>query len=118
MTERLEITKNAGKIIQLSFSKDGTILTVTTANGYFLGFLTSIPSLCAAHDNYAALLSSLTEMSVVDCVKNNMIVAKTNLEVEPSFMSLGGYHFAAGANSSVWFYRWRQPGFEGKLQVV
>jgi len=47
-----------------------------------------------------------------------MIVAKTNLEVEPSFMSLGGYHFAAGANSSVWFYRWRQPGFEGKLQVV
>ena len=118
VSERLEITKNAGKITQLSFSKDGTILSATTANGYFLGFLTQVPSLCAASDNYAALLSSLTEISIVDCVKNNMIVAKTNLDIEPTFMSLGGYHLAAGVNSSVWYYRWRQPGSEGKLQIV
>lgn len=38
--ERLEITKSAGKITQLNFSKDGTILSVGTANGYFFGFLT------------------------------------------------------------------------------
>lgn len=38
--ERLEITKSAGKITSLNFSKDGTILTVTTSNGYFFGFLT------------------------------------------------------------------------------
>jgi WD repeat-containing protein 19 len=91
---------------------------VTTANGYFLGFLTSIPSLYSAKDNYATLLSSLTEVSVVDCVKNNMIVAKMNLEVEPSFLTLGGYHLAAGANSSIWLYKWRQEGYEGKLQSV
>lgn len=47
-----------------------------------------------------------------------MIVAKTTLEVEPSFMSLGNYHYAAGANSQVWYYRWRQPGMEGKMQIV
>jgi cytosine/uracil/thiamine/allantoin permease len=116
--ERLEITKSAGRITQLNFSKDGTILTVTTANGYFFGFLTQVPSICSAFDNFAALLSSLTEISVVDCVKNNMIVAKTNLEIEPSFISLGSYHFAAGVNSSVYYYRWRQPGLEGKLQIV
>lgn len=108
--ERLEITKSAGKISQLNFSKDGTILTVTTANGYFFGFLTQVPSLCSSSDNYAALLSSLTEISVVDCVKNNMIVAKANLELEPSFIALGGYHFSAGSNSQVWYYRWRNPG--------
>jgi hypothetical protein len=60
----------------------------------------------------------LTEISVVDCVKNNMIVAKTTLETEPSFLTLGNYHFAAGVNSSIWYYRWRQPGMEGKLQIV
>ena len=38
--ERLEITKSAGRITQLNFSKDGTILSVTTSNGYFFGFLT------------------------------------------------------------------------------
>ena len=116
--ERLEITKSAGRITQLNFSKDGTILSVTTSNGYFFGFLTQIPSVCSASDNYAALLSSLTEISVVDCVKNNMIVAKATLDVEPSFLTLGNYHFAAGVNSSVWYYRWRQPGMEGKLQIV
>lgn len=116
--ERLEITKSAGRITQLSFSKDGTILSVTTSNGYFFGFLTQIPSVCSASENYAALLSSLTEISVVDCVKNNMIVAKTTLDTEPSFLTLGNYHFAAGVNSSIWYYRWRQPGMEGKLQIV
>jgi len=64
-------------------------MSVTTSNGYFFGFLTQVPSICSSSDNYAALLSSLTEISVVDCVKNNMIVAKTNLEMEPSFITLG-----------------------------
>jgi hypothetical protein len=74
-----------------------------------------VPSVCSANENFAALLSSLTEISVVDCARNNMIVAKATLDVEPSFLTLGNYHFAAGANSSIWYYRWRQPGFEGKL---
>ena len=80
--------------------------------------MTQIPSVCSANENFAALLSSLTEISVVDCSRNNMIVAKTTLDVEPSFLTLGTYHFAAGVNSSIWYYKWRQPGFEGKLQVV
>ena len=55
---------------------------------------------------------------MVDCSRNNMIVAKATLDVEPAFLTLGEYHFAAGVNSSIWYYRWRQPGFEGKLQIV
>ena len=105
--ERLEITKSAGKITELKWSKDGSILVVTTGNGYFFGFLTVIPSLCASYDSYAALLSSLTEVSVVDCVKNNMIVAKVDLDIEPTFLTMGSYHFAVGINNSIWYYRWK-----------
>lgn len=64
-------------------------MTVTTSNGYFIGFLTVVPSLCAASDTHAALLSSLTEISVVDCAKNNMIVAKASLDIEPTFLTIG-----------------------------
>lgn len=114
----MEIIKSAGKITDLHWTKDGSILTITTGNGYFFGFLTVIPSLCAASDTYAALLSSLTEVSVVDCSKNNMIVAKANLDIEPTFLNLGTYHFGVGINNSIWYYRWRNPGMEGKSQVV
>jgi len=75
----LEITKSAGKVTDLNWSRDGSIMTITTASGYFFGFLTVVPSLCSAHEANAALLSSLTEISIVDCSKNNMIVAKTNI---------------------------------------
>jgi hypothetical protein len=91
----------------MTWSKDGSIITLTTGSGYFFGFLTIIPSLCAASDTNACLLSGLTEISVVDCSKNNMIVAKGNLEVEPSFINIGPMHFGAGINNSIWYYRWK-----------
>lgn len=83
----------------MHWTGDGSIMTVATSNGYFLGFLTVIPSLCSAFDTYAGLLSSLTEVSVVDCSKNNQVVAKTDLEIEPTFMSLGVQHIAVGINN-------------------
>ena len=52
-------------------------------------------------------MSSLTEISVVDCVKNNMVVAKAELKIEPTFMNLGPVHFAVGINSSIFYYKWR-----------
>ena len=113
--ERLEITKSAGIITQLHWSKDGSIMTIATGNGYFFGFLTVIPSLCSAYDTYAGLLSSLTEISIVDCVKNNMIVAKANLDIEPTFLTIGPTHFAVGINNSIWYYKWRQEGDTNKM---
>jgi hypothetical protein len=41
--DRIEITKSSGKITKIDWTKDGSILTVTTSNGYFVGFLTVIP---------------------------------------------------------------------------
>lgn len=71
--------KSCGKITRIHWTSDGSILTIATSNGYFMGFLTVIPSLYSAFDQHAAILSSLTEVSVVDCAKNNMVVAKTEL---------------------------------------
>src|SRR4051812_16599991 len=93
-------------------------MTIATASGYFFGFLTIVPSLCSACDTYTALLSSLTEISVVDCARNNMIIAKCQLEIEPSFLNVGPLHFGVGMNNSIWYYRWRQPGMENKMQTV
>ena len=115
----MEITKSAGKITDLHWSKDGSIITITTGNGYFFGFLTVIPSLCSANNTYAALLSSLTEVSIVDTAKNNMIVAKADLDIEPQFLTLGTNHFAVGINNAIWYYRWRTPGItENKMHMV
>ena len=97
-----------GKVTKLDWTRDGSILTIATSNGYFCGFLTVIPSLISAHDTYAALLSSLTEVSVIDCHKGNICLAKTALEIEPSFLKLGPLHFAVGVNSTISYYRWRQ----------
>lgn len=106
-SERIEISRSCGKMSHMHWTKDGSILTIATVSGYFLGFLTVIPSLYSAHEHYAALLSSLTEISVVDCLKNNLVVAKANLDVEPTFLHLGPIHFAVGINSSIWYYKWR-----------
>jgi WD repeat-containing protein 19 len=80
-----------------------------------------IPQLYSAYDNYVALLSSLTEVSVVDTNQNNMVIAKTDLDLEPGFVNLGQQHFAVGINSSIWYYRWRADAFgstETKVSLV
>lgn len=48
VSDRIEITKSCGKITKIDWTKDGSILTVTTSNGYFVGFLTVIPQLYSA----------------------------------------------------------------------
>ena len=73
-------------------------MSVPTSQGYFIGFLTVVPQLYAAHKSYAALLSSLTEISVVDCARNNMMCGKAELEIEPQHVGIGPDHFAVGIN--------------------
>ena len=85
-------------------------MSVTTQMGYFLGFLTVVPQLYSAYKSYAALLSSLTEVSVIDCARNNMIIGKADLEVEPTHINIGPDHFSVGINDAVWYYRWRPIG--------
>ena len=94
----------------MHWTRDGSIMSVTTSMGYFLGFLTVVPQLFSAYRSYAALLSSLTEVSVVDCARNNMIIGKAELDIEPHHINIGPDHFAVGINDAVWYYRWRPIG--------
>ena len=94
----------------MHWTKDGSIISLTTSGGYFVGFLTVVPQLFSAHRNYAALLSSLTEVSIIDCARNNMIIGKADLEIEPHHINIGSDHFAVGINDGVWYYRWRPIG--------
>lgn len=112
--DRIEITKSCGKITKLFWTKDGSILTVTTSNGYFIGFLTVIPSLFSSFETHVALLSSLTEVSVIDCGKNNQIIVKVGLDIEPTFLRMGPIHFCVGINSAISYYKWRSS----KAKVV
>lgn len=108
--DRIDVQKSAGSITKMHWTKDGSIISVTTNSGYFLGFLTVVPQLFSAHRHYAAILSSLTEVSIIDCARNNMIIGKTELEIEPHHISIGPDHFAVGINDGVWYYRWRPIG--------
>lgn len=114
-SDRIDITKSSGTITQLHWTDDGSIMTITTSGGYFLGFLTVVPQLFSAYRQYAALLSSLTEVSVVDCSRNNMIIGKAELEIEPHHINIGPDHIAVGINDSVWYYRWRPIGANGDI---
>jgi hypothetical protein len=77
------VQKSAGTIMSLHWTKDGSVMSISTNMGYFLGFLTIVPQLYSSYRSYAALLSSLTEVSVIDCARNNMIIGKAELEIEP-----------------------------------
>jgi WD repeat-containing protein 19 len=108
--DRIDISKNSGQITQMHWTKDGSIISLTTSQGYFVGFLTVVPQLFSAYKSYAALLSSLTEVSIIDVARNNMIIGKAELEIEPHHINIGSDHFAVGINDGVWFYRWRPIG--------
>lgn len=108
--DRIDIQKSTGSITQMHWTKDGSIMSLTTSGGYFLGFLTVVPQLFAGYRQYVAMLSALTEVSVIDCARNNMIIGKTDLEIEPQHINIGPDHLAVGINDSVWYYRWRPIG--------
>jgi hypothetical protein len=41
--DRIDIQKSAGTITKMHWTRDGSIISVTTSSGYFLGFLTVVP---------------------------------------------------------------------------
>ena len=41
--DRIDFTKSSGSITEMHWTKDGTIMSISTNGGYFLGFLTVVP---------------------------------------------------------------------------
>lgn len=87
-TEQINLSSDIGKITRLEWTKDGQILSVSTSNGYLSGFLMIIPSLNSASYSHIAYLSSLSEVSIIDCQRQYLNVAKITLDIEPGFLGL------------------------------
>jgi len=68
-SEQISINADIGKITKLEWTRDGQILTISSSNGYLYGFLMIIPSLNASCFQNIAYLSSLSEISIIDCSK-------------------------------------------------
>nr|CAD7392000.1 unnamed protein product [Timema cristinae] len=95
-------------IEHLSWSKDGQLLALTTRGGSVHVFLSRLPMVHSVYASHLAILTSLTEISIyaydVDSKNKPALSATAELPVEPSWLSLGPYHCAAGLNNRAWFY--------------
>lgn len=93
-----------GYITDLQWSPDGQILTIATAAGNMYNFLVKMASLSAVSGTIVGYLSSLREMSVVDCSRRGRSV-DVPLTLEPTVIAVGPRHVAAGMNNKVYFHR-------------
>eukprot|EP00750_Incisomonas_marina_P015809 INCI18667.1.p1 GENE.INCI18667.1~~INCI18667.1.p1 ORF type:complete len:1397 (-),score=234.22 INCI18667.1:122-4312(-) len=94
-----------GQVDKVHWTLDGQILTVSTLLGRIYSYIAAMPVLNDHCENRVAFLSSLQEVSVTNVVdKKKPTVNILEVEVEPSFISLGPRHLAVGMNNRVWFY--------------
>jgi hypothetical protein len=105
--DKVELPYNAGRVITIHWMYDGQILTVATQSGNLYGYLMQMPSLSATFGSMAAVLNSLTEITILDGGAGGRILNTIRLEIEPQMMSMGSYHIGVASNSLVMFYRWR-----------
>eukprot|EP01012_Entosiphon_sulcatum_P034005 TRINITY_DN4306_c0_g1_i1.p1 TRINITY_DN4306_c0_g1~~TRINITY_DN4306_c0_g1_i1.p1 ORF type:complete len:1383 (+),score=422.30 TRINITY_DN4306_c0_g1_i1:301-4449(+) len=103
-SEKVELDNEFGTLLDLQWTEDGQILTVSSKHGYVYAFLTRIPVLNDTWGTRVLYLTSLRELCVKDFVLDEDI-ARIPIEIEPSFVSLGPNTAAVGMNNSLWYYR-------------
>lgn len=93
-------------IDRISWSNDGQLLGVCTRGGSLNVYVSYMPILTSVCAPKIAVLSSLTEISLYNYTsdKSKLIATPVALEIEPSFVAVGQFHFAAGMNNNIWFY--------------
>lgn len=73
--------QGVGKVSRMEFSNDGSLLLVTTMNGYAFGFMLSTNMLVASYNELTAVLGSLTEVSILACSSKKRGVAITTISM-------------------------------------
>ncbi|KAL9647005.1 hypothetical protein ABK040_013859 [Willaertia magna] len=104
IVDKYEIDNEYGALSRVEWTEDGQILTISSNNGNLYSFLTSIPALNDSHGTNVLILISLRELMIKD-EANDKMVAKFEINIEPSFVALGPEHVAVGMNNRVWYYR-------------
>jgi WD repeat-containing protein 19 len=93
-----------GRVCDLKWSPDGTILTIATESGNVYNFLAKMSVLNATSGTSIAYLSSLREASIMDSTKSKRTI-DIPLKLEPTFLALGPKYLAAGMNNKVYYHR-------------
>lgn len=109
--ESITLPENKGRPIKMTWSKNGQLLLVGTNYGYLLGYLTHLPRLFSYHQNKLALLSSFTLINLNYITDGKMDeLTSHNLDVEPSFLSIGSTHLVSGTNNYAYLYKFFENG--------
>jgi WD repeat-containing protein 19 len=106
-SDKIEMQYELGRVNKLHWTDDGQILTVLTSVGKLMNYLIIVPCLSSSYGTLASILTSLTEVTIFECVGGVRISNKVKIDSEPSSMALGPYHLAILMNTSAWFYRWK-----------
>lgn len=93
-----------GRVTDIGWSPDGTILTVGTDSGNVYNFLAKMSVLNAKYGTSIAYLSSLRDATIIDSEKKNRSI-EIPLKLEPTFLALGAKHLAAGMNNKVFYHK-------------
>ncbi|XP_072391731.1 WD repeat-containing protein 19 isoform X3 [Diabrotica undecimpunctata] len=101
----LTLAQESG-IDRIEWSCDGQLFGVCTKGGSLNVYVSYMPTLTSVCPPIIAVLSSLTEISLYNysADKSKLKPIIIPLEIEPSFIAVGHYYFAAGMNNSIWFY--------------
>jgi len=94
-----------GPVKKMVWTTDGQMLTVCTSAGLLLGFLMVIPNLFASYKNRIAFLTSLSDVSIIDCNQGTsdsdiVKITTVNLDNEPNQMALSKNHLAVVMNTN------------------
>ncbi|KAJ9458311.1 Intraflagellar transport protein 172 [Diplonema papillatum] len=105
-SDRFDLNNEYGALMNVDWTDDGQILTVSSRNGNIHTFLTRIPIM---HDSYGSKVLHLTSLREL-CIRSfssDSEIATIRVEIEPSFVALGPDHAAVGMNNCVWYYRYK-----------
>jgi WD repeat-containing protein 19 len=109
---------NGAQINKMHWTKDGQVLTVSTVSSNIMAFLMVVPTISAISGNLAAVLSSLTEVSIFECASYARPLATVRLENEPTLLALSSSHIAASQGPHLWLYAWSETDSKTSATVT
>lgn len=123
--DQFELKEEYGALDRVEWTEDGQILTVSSRSGSIYTFLTSFPVLNDSYKSRLLFLTSLSELCIKDIVTEE-IVANFEINVEPTFVSLGEKFAAVGLNNTLSFYKYSrgtgkflgEKSYKGSIQSV
>ncbi|KAI6657490.1 WD repeat-containing protein 19-like [Oopsacas minuta] len=108
----LPVDEEMGRLEKMTWTDDGQLLSVSTADGTVFTYLASLTVLGAACQTRVAYLTSLTEVTTFDPSQQDGTMLRIRVPVEPQFLGVGADVMAVGMNNRVWFFELHEDRWE------